>query len=230
MVVETTSEAVVEMRGVRRSYASRSGPVVALDDIDVAAGRGRLTVIAGASGSGKSTLLAIAACIDRPDDGAVHVAGHDVTLLGRRAHRSLRRRLLGLMLPVPADNLLSGRSALENLRWSARRREPPIRGHDRFAEALEQVGLIDALDKRVAALSGGEQQRLALVIAMLGDPAVVLADEPTATLDRSSGALVVAALRDAADAGTTLVVTTHDHELIEAADAIVVLDHGRRVR
>ncbi len=223
------SDEVVELRAVSRWFTSSGGPVVALDDVDLVARRGRLTIVAGTSGSGKSTLLGLVGCIDRPHAGTIDVCGHDVATLGRRARRLLRRRSLAVVLPVPADNLLPASSTVDNLRWTARRRGV-VADRLTLLAALESVGLAAALSKPVAVLSGGEQQRLALALALLGDPAVVIADEPTASLDRTSAGLVVEAIRSAASRGVTLLVATHDHHLIEAADDLVVLDHGRRIR
>ncbi|MGD9705608.1 MAG: ABC transporter ATP-binding protein [Acidimicrobiia bacterium] len=220
---------VVEIAGAVRRFASAAGPVVALDGVDVTVASGSLTAIAGPSGSGKSTLLGLAACIDRPESGEVTIAGRDVLALGRRARRELRRRQLGLVLPVPADNLLDSLDAAGNLGWAALRRSGEHLAFDRAQSLLEVVGLAGAATKRVIQLSGGEQQRLALACALVGEPVVVLADEPTASLDHESSVLVIAVLRAAVDRGATLVVASHDHHVLDAADVVVHLDHGRRV-
>jgi putative ABC transport system ATP-binding protein/macrolide transport system ATP-binding/permease protein len=220
---------VIEITGVARRFASAAGPVVALDGVDLVVTTGSFTVVAGPSGSGKSTLLGLAACIDRPDDGEVVVAGRDVLALGRRARRDLRRRRLGLVLPVPADNLLDSLDAAGNVVWAARERSGERLTRDRAQSLLDVVELSAAAQKQVVELSGGEQQRLAVACALVGDPAVVLADEPTASLDHDSAALVIGILRAAADRGATLLVASHDHHVLEQADVIVHLDHGRRV-
>ena len=220
---------VIEITGVARRFASAAGPVVALDGVDLIVTTGSFTVVAGPSGSGKSTLLGLAACIDRPDDGEVVVAGQDVLALGRRARRELRRRRLGLVLPVPADNLLDSLDAVGNVVWAARERSGERLAPERAQSLLDVVALSAAAQKRVVELSGGEQQRLAVACALVGDPAVVLADEPTASLDHDSAALVIGTLRAAADRGATMLVASHDHHVLEQADVIVHLDHGRRV-
>jgi putative ABC transport system ATP-binding protein len=222
-------ERVIGITGAVRRFASAAGPVVALDGVDLIVATGSLTVVAGPSGSGKSTLLGLAACIDRPDDGEVVVAGRDVLALGRGARRELRRRRLGLVLPVPADNLLDSLDAAGNIVWAARERSGERLEPDRAQSLLDVVALSAAAHKRVVALSGGEQQRLAVACALVGDPAVVLADEPTASLDRDSASLVIGTLRAAADRGATMLVASHDHHVLEQADVIVHLDHGRRV-
>ena len=220
---------VIEITGVVRRFESAAGPVVALDGVDLIVENGSFTVVAGPSGSGKSTLLGLAACIDRPDAGSVLVGGRDVLALGRRARRDLRRCRLGLVLPVPADSLLDSLDAVGNLVWAARQRSGERLAPDEAQSLLDVVGLSAAAHKRVTELSGGEQQRLAVACALVGHPAVVLADEPTASLDRDSAALVIATLRAAADRGATLLVATHDHHVLEQADVVVHLDHGRRV-
>ena len=222
------AELVLEVIGAVRRFTSLSGPVVALAGVDLVVERGGFVVVAGPSGSGKSTLLGLAACTDRPDDGRVTIAGTDVLALRRRARRDLRRHRLGLVLPVPADNLLTSLDAAGNLAWAARRRTGRRPAPDAIRASFEQVGL-DAAAKRVVELSGGEQQRLALACALFGEPMLVLADEPTASLDRDSAELVIATMRAAADRGATMIVASHDHHVLDAADVIVRLEHGRRV-
>jgi putative ABC transport system ATP-binding protein/macrolide transport system ATP-binding/permease protein len=216
-------------RGVTRRFGTALGTVLAVDHVDVAIAAQQLTVIAGPSGSGKSTLLGLFACIDRPDEGSVHVATTNVTGLSRARRRRLRRERIGLVLPQPSDNLLDTLDALGNVVWSARLRGVAGTAGPGPAELLASVGLAGAEHKRVRELSGGEQQRLAIACALAGDPALIVADEPTASLDHASAAQVVEVLRAAADRGVTLVVAGHDRHVIEVADAVVELDHGRRV-
>jgi ABC-type lipoprotein export system ATPase subunit len=217
-------------RGVTRRFGTALGTVVAVDQVDAAIAAQQLTVIAGPSGSGKSTLLGLFACIDRPDEGAVHVGTTNVSALSRTRRRRLRRDRIGIVLPQPSDNLLDTLDALGNLLWSARQRGGATGdGGPGPSELLASVGLAGAERKRTRELSGGEQQRLAIACALVCDPALVVADEPTASLDRASAAQVVEVLRAAADRGVTLVVAGHDRHVIEVADAVVELDHGRRV-
>ena len=216
--------------GVTRRFDSASGPVVAVDRVDVQVPRHQLTVIAGPSGSGKSTLLGLLACMDRPDEGEVWLDGQELTGLSRRRRRHLRRARIGIVLPQPSDNLLDRLDADANLAWSARQRGAAGgRTAEERIELLGTVGLADLTARRVRQLSGGEQQRLALACAIVGDPLLVVADEPTASLDRAGADQVVDVLRTAADRGVTLVVAGHDRRVIGAADHVVELDHGRRV-
>jgi ABC-type lipoprotein export system ATPase subunit len=203
--------------------------VVALDDVSVVVESGRLTVIAGQSGSGKSTLLALLACLDRPDTGVIELGGRRIDTASARERRRIRRRSIGIVLPLPPDNLLERLDAAENLAWAAKVRSGMRLAPGGVESHLAAVGLGDAGAKRVRQLSGGEQLRLALACAMAGDPPLVVADEPTASLDRSNASAMVDAMRAAADRGVTLVVASHDTHVLDSADQIVRLDHGRRV-
>ena len=214
-----------------RRFLAVAGPVLALDEVDIDVPRGLLTVIAGPSGSGKSTLLGLLACADRPDTGTVTIGDVDVVALRSRARRRLRRESIGIVLPQPSDNLLDQLDAAGNLAWSTKQRRGRRRASERESEAelLAAVGLAGAGAKRVRQLSTGEQQRLAVACALTGAPQLVVADEPTASLDRANAEGLVEVLRAAASKGATLVVASHDEHVIEAADTVVRLDRGRRV-
>jgi putative ABC transport system ATP-binding protein len=230
---ESTPDAtstVVRARGLSRRFAAPGGDVVALDDVSIDVGAGSLTVVAGASGSGKSSLLMVLAAVDRPDAGSVEVAGLDVTAMSRGGRRAWRREHLGLVLAQPADNLTDRQDAVGNVVWAAslRRRAGSL---DRAAATafLEELGIEDVAGDGRRALSGGQQQRLAFACAAVGRPTLIIADEPTASLDAASADLVVGFVRRLADRGTTLVVASHDGRLTNIADELIHLDHGRRV-
>ena len=216
-------------RNVSRHYPASGAPVVALDDVSVAVLSGQMTVIAGPSGSGKSTLLALLACLDRPDTGVIELDGRAIDSASSRERRRIRRRSIGIVLPLPPDNLLEHLDAAGNLAWAAKVRSGVRLARDDVDSGLAAVGLADCGAKRVRQLSGGEQLRLALACAMAGDPPLVVADEPTASLDRGNAAAMVGAMRSATDRGVTLVVASHDTHVLDRADHIVQLDHGRRV-
>ena len=133
------------------------------------------------------------------------------------------------MLPLPPDNLFERLDAAGNLAWAAKVRSGTRLTPDAVESHLVAVGLVECGAKRIRQLSGGEQLRLALACAMAGDPPLVVADEPTASLDRTNAAAMVDAMRAAADRGVTLVVASHDTHVLDRADQIVRLDHGRRV-
>jgi ABC-type lipoprotein export system ATPase subunit len=220
-------QGLVVLRGVSRRFRTPSGAVVrALVTVDITVPARSLTVIAGPSGSGKSTLLGLVNCTDRADEGHVLLDGLDVGGLSRTARRGLRRTSLGTVLPQPSENLLDRFDAADNVRWVAThcgRAAPDV--ESMFA----LLGLSGCEHKRVHQLSGGEQQRVAIAAAMAGAPMIIAADEPTASLDRVSAGHVVDALRVATDAGATVMVATHDADVIAAADQVIHLDHGQVV-
>lgn len=219
-----------ELSGVVRRFPGINEVVTALDGIDAVIQRGQMTVVAGPSGSGKSTLLALLACAQRPDEGSVRIGDTDVAVIGRRQRRELRRDRLGIVLPQPSENLLDQLDARENIRWAASQRRSTASGDVDVDALLDAVGLSAAADRKVRALSGGEQQRLAIACALAGSPELVILDEPTASLDRASGTAVVAVLAGVAAGGSTMVIASHDAAVIEAADVVVHLDHGRRIQ
>lgn len=210
---------------VVRHFSVRGEVVRALDDVDLDVRRHQLVAIAGPSGSGKSTLLALLGCLDRPTSGSVRVAEHEVSILTRRRRRALRRSVVATVLPQPADNLLLGRSGLDNLTIAARQRRGPV---STVSDVIDAIGIGDFVERPCSTMSGGEQQRIALGCALAGGTPLVLADEPTGALDAVSAVHVVDALRLAA-VTATVVVATHDPLVIDAATSVVRLDHGRRI-
>lgn len=216
---------LVEVVGVGRRFRTPAGEVVhALEGVDLVIRSATLTVVAGPSGSGKSTLLGLISCTDRPDVGQVVLDGLDVGTLSRSLRRRLRRTTIGCVLPQPSDNLLDAFDAAGNVEWVAEHCGRPAPDVAAMFAALDLSG---CEHKSVRQLSGGEQQRVAIAAAMAGGPTIIAADEPTASLDRVSALLVVDALRVAVRAGTTVVVASHDADVIAAADVVVHLDHGR---
>ena len=218
---------LVALTNVSRRFRTPSGEVVvALDAVEVSIPAESLTVIAGPSGSGKSTLLGLINCTDRADDGEVFIDGLDVGRLSRSTRRRLRRTTIGSVLPAPSENLLDRFDAADNVRWVAQLCDRLAPDVDALFARLDLTG---SEHKSVQQLSGGEQQRVAIAAVMAGMPTIIAADEPTASLDRVSAKLVVAALRVAVEAGATVIVATHDADVIAAADQVVHLDHGRIV-
>jgi ABC-type lipoprotein export system ATPase subunit len=195
----------VRFSGVRRIYRSASGSVEALHAVDGAFPAGAIAAVVGPSGCGKSTLLRILAGIDAADAGEVSVAGIDVRRLRGAALRRFRRSSVAFLAQRAAANLVPHLSLREQLGPSGR-------------ERAERLGLGHRLDAYASALSGGEQARAALAVGLSRETRIVLLDEPTAELDHHAAALVVAELRAAAQAGRTIVVATHDAELVELAD------------
>jgi putative ABC transport system ATP-binding protein len=203
-------EAAVSARGVTRTYRSPGGSVEALHAVDATFRRGTIAALVGPSGSGKSTFLRILAGIDAADAGEVVVEDANVRALDGSSLRRYRRETVAFVAQRAASNLVPHLTVREQL--------GP--GGDELAERLELEPRLDAVASR---LSGGEQARAALAAGLSRGTPVVLLDEPTAELDRSAAALVVDALRRASDAGRTVVVATHDHDLVALADTRVEL-------
>ena len=205
-------------RGVTRAYRSAAGSVEALHAVDLAFAPGTIGALVGPSGCGKSTLLRVLAGIDPVDAGSVEVAGADVTALRGAALRRYRREQVAYLAQRAAANLVPHLTVAEQL------------GED-GTEIAHRLGLGERLAQHASELSGGEQARAALAVGLSRGTPVVLVDEPTAELDHDAAALVVAALTDAARSGRTIVVATHDAELVSLASSRVELaQHGETPR
>jgi ABC-type lipoprotein export system ATPase subunit len=210
-----------------RIYKVADLEVVALQGLDLLVGDGEMIAIVGASGSGKSTLLNILGGLDSPSAGRAVVADHDLGRMGRRERTAYRRRVVGVVWQQTARNLLPYLSAVENVELpmvldgrSARRR--------RALELLDLVGLTARAGHRPEQLSGGEQQRVAIAVALANQPAVVLADEPTGELDSQTSAEVFGLLRHVnVELGATIVIVTHDPLVSEQVGRTVAIRDGR---
>ena len=217
MAIDTT----LSCDGIKRAYRTDGEVVWALWDVSVTANHGEMTVLAGPSGSGKSTLLRVMAGIDVPDEGSVNIAGMDLASMSARARRRFRSRHISYLFQDPAANLLSYLTVWEHLELAGEIRVGVPRD-----DLLDHLEMAELRDERPVRLSAGQQQRAALAAAVVGNPEVVLADEPTAELDAQSAALAVETLVRLRDMGSTLVVTSHDAEVLRAADRVVQLEHG----
>jgi putative ABC transport system ATP-binding protein len=214
---------IVELRGVSKRY----GDLVALDDVSVDIPAGRFLAVMGPSGSGKSTLLNCAAGLDTPTEGAVTLAGVDITTMRQTERTVFRRQHVGFVFQ--AYNLLPGMTIRQNILLPLRLAKlKPDRGW--VDELVERVGLTDRLDHRPHELSGGQQQRAALVRALAARPEVVFADEPTGALDLRSRMEVLQLLRGVVvDLGQTVVMVTHDPAAAAEAQTVLVMADGRPV-
>ncbi|GAA2736521.1 ABC transporter ATP-binding protein [Streptomyces nogalater] len=214
----------VELRGVRREYGRGSGTVHALAGIDLALPRGTFTAVMGPSGSGKSTFLQCAAGLDRPTAGSVRLGGTEITGMRENRLTELRRSRVGFVFQ--SFNLLPSLTVEQNVllptRLAGRRQD-----RRRAKELLARVGLADKAGRRPGELSGGQQQRVAVARALVTDPDVVFADEPTGALDTQTAAGILGLLRDAVDTlGATVVMVTHDPAAAAWADRVLFLAGG----
>lgn len=218
----SNAEIAASCAGVTRVHRSGTGEVPALRGVDMAIAAGAVTGVVGPSGAGKSTLLGLLAAVDRPTSGAVVVAGTATSDASDGELRRLRRRHVGLVRQRPSENLLPALDAAAHLRRAAALRGTTVDA----TEQLARVGLGHRGGHRPHELSGGEQQRLAVAIALVGPPTIVLADEPTGELDLASGQRVVEVLALAAAGGAAVVVATHEQGVQERCDRILHLHHG----
>ncbi len=223
------SDAAIVVKGLNHWFGTGETSKQALFDIDLAIERGRLTVLLGASGSGKTTLLTLMGCLREVQTGSVRLlgqelAGADETLLVASCRR------LGFIFQ--AHNLHDSLTALQNVRMGIDVHGPAalVDWRSPCEHILRLVGLGERLNYLPGNLSGGQKQRVAVARALVGNPEIVFADEPTAALDRESGLQVVRMLKALGEArGTTTLMVTHDPRILDLADRIVTLEDGRLV-
>ncbi|KIA60356.1 ABC transporter ATP-binding protein [Nocardia vulneris] len=218
--------AMLELSGVTKEYRVGGQSVRALDGIDLRIETGEFTSIIGPSGSGKSTLLHLLGALDIPDTGSIRFQGNEIGALDDERQSEFRRHRVGFVFQF--FNLLPTMSAWENvaipklLDGTGLRKAKP-----RALELLDRVGLRDRAEHRPAELSGGQMQRVAVARALIMDPPLILADEPTGNLDSKTGAAILELLGELAGSGNSVVMVTHDMGAVAYCDRVVTLRDGR---
>ncbi|MCC3311854.1 ABC transporter ATP-binding protein [Nocardia africana] len=217
---------MLELTDVVKEYRVGEQRVRALDSISLRIEAGEFTSIIGPSGSGKSTLLHLLGALDSPDSGSITFQGEEIGALDDNRQSEFRRHRVGFVFQF--FNLLPTLSAWENvavpklLDGTGLRKAKP-----RALELLDRVGLADRADHRPAELSGGQMQRVAVARALIMDPPLILADEPTGNLDSKTGAAILELLGDISGAGNSVVMVTHDMGAVEYCDRVITLRDGR---
>ena len=225
----TVAAPVVELRQISRTYGS-DPPVHALRGVDLTVERGDAIAIVGPSGSGKSTLLNIVGCLDRPSSGTYLIDGTDTASLGERELSALRGRLIGFVFQT--FNLLAHRTVLENVMLAEVYLGRPRDGRrERAMAALQRVGIEQRADFPPKKLSGGQQQRVAIARALMGSPSLLLCDEPTGNLDPDTSVGIMQLLYRINRAGTTILMVTHDREMVDKMrKRVIALEGGKLAR
>jgi ABC-type lipoprotein export system ATPase subunit len=216
---------VLEARGITKTVGEGRAARRVLDAVSLEVDAGEVVAVLGRSGSGKSTLLHVLGALDRPDAGRVLLAGRDIT--AQRASAQARTRLRHIGFVFQSFHLIEELSGEENVLLPARLPGARRGGERRGRALIESLGLAPLAGRRPHELSGGEQQRLAIARALVNDPELVLADEPTGNLDQENGANVLTLLRGLRDRAVVLV--THEPEAAAIADRILHLEDGRLV-
>ena len=224
-MAEISSTAFIRTENLCKHYELGGVTVRALDGVNLSIRTGEFVAIMGPSGSGKSTMLNLIGGLDRPTGGRIWVGNEDITALDQDALCAYRRRRVGFVFQT--FNLLGTMTALENVAFPMIFSGVPAdERRERAKDTLEAIGLERRFDHRPTELSGGEQQRVAMARALVNNPDILLADEPTGNLDSHTGAGVMRLLRDVGSQGRTVIVATHDEQVAKYADHVYDLLDG----
>jgi len=219
------TDAVIRTHNLQRHYRMAGETIHALAGVDLSIGRGEYVAIMGPSGSGKSTLMNLIGCLDMPDEGEYWLNGRLVSTMNERELARVRNREVGFVFQT--FNLLPRTNALQNVEmpliYSGVRRKERLR---RAREALERVGLVDRMGHRPSQMSGGQRQRVAVARALVTQPSILLADEPTGNLDSTTSAEIMRLFDELHAAGNTIILVTHEADIAAHARRIIVLRDG----
>ena len=225
VTANTTEDGVVALEGVTKVYSKGSIQVQALGGVDLHVPQGEYLAIMGASGSGKSTLLNLLGCLDRPTDGAYRLGGIDVSNMDDDSLSAIRNQRIGFVFQ--SFNLIEQLSVVENIEIPLFYAQvSPSESRKRGKALAERVGLGDRMHHRPSELSGGQMQRVAVARALINDPMVILADEPTGNLDSRTGTEVLDLIGEMNASGTTIIMVTHDDHVAKRAHRVIHLFDG----
>lgn len=217
---------LIKTKGITKLYGRGSGTIRALDGVDLTITSGEFVAVVGASGSGKSTLMNMLGGLDKPDQGQISIAGQDLGGMNKRDLAYFRNETIGFVFQQ--FQLLPKKSALTNVRLPMQYRRPRRADElDLARNSLDRVGLSDRIDHKPTELSGGQQQRVAIARALVGEPKLLLADEPTGALDSKTSIDVMTLLVALNGQGLTIVLITHDMDVANYADRIITMRDGQ---
>jgi len=226
--VNFVAEVLIETQNLTKLYGRGSSVIRALDGVDLSINQGEFVAVVGASGSGKSTLMNMLGGLDKPDGGDIAIAGQSLSHMSKRALAHFRNETIGFVFQQ--FQLLPKKSALTNVRLPMQYRRPRLDNEsERARGSLERVGLADRTHHKPTELSGGQQQRVAIARALVGEPNLLLADEPTGALDSKTSTDVMELLVELNQQGITIVLITHDKEVADYAGRVITMRDGKIV-
>ena len=217
---------MIRIKNIYKTYLTGDNTVNALNDVSLSMAASEFVAIVGPSGSGKSTLMNILGCLDVPTSGSYMLDGNEIASMNGNRLAEIRNTRIGFIFQ--GFNLIKKITAMENVELPLVYRGIGLKErHRRAKEALETVGLGDRIYHAPNELSGGQQQRVAIARALVGNPPIILADEPTGNLDSKSGAEIIKIMRKLKERGNTIVLITHDNNIAIQADRIIRISDGR---
>lgn len=217
---------VIELTDISKTFGLGNGATQALQQINLQVPKGEFLVIMGPSGSGKSTLMNLIGLLDRPDEGEYRLDGHNVSTHSERRRAKIRRNHIGFIFQN--FNLIGRMNVLDNVSLPLLYRGvSTIKRYERASEILRYLGIQEKEYYAPSQLSGGQLQRAAIARAMVNRPSIVLADEPTGNLDTKASKVIMAALKEIHEAGNTIIMVTHNPDLVSYADRVIKMVDGR---